>query len=163
MLAGGMLGAIAACHNARQSIAELQHALRLTEPAIAFVSDRQAATFAAANAGDVPVIAFGADYERRLERADAQPIAGDAQPEDGLLIMFTSGTTGHAKAAVLSHRAEIARAMIATADGMLHPGRGSIVWSPLYHIAGAEHALGLLMQGDTVFLVDGFQPAQLVD
>jgi acyl-CoA synthetase (AMP-forming)/AMP-acid ligase II len=163
MLAAGVLGAIAACHNARQSASELEHGLRLTEPALAFVSDRHAALFVALDPPARGVVVFGAAYEALLDRADAQPAHGAAEPEDGLLIMFTSGTTGHAKGAVLSHRAELARAMIATADGMLHPGRGSIVWSPLYHIAGAEHALGLLMQGDTIFLVDGFQPAQLVE
>jgi fatty-acyl-CoA synthase len=163
ILAVGVLGAIATCYNCRQSAEELTHALELTEPSAAFVSDRYATLFGSLPCDAVDVVAFGRPYEQLLARADATipPIA--AQPEDGLLIMFTSGTTGHAKAAVLSHRAELARAMIATADGMLFPGRGSIVWSPLYHIAGAEHALGLLMQGDTVFLVDGFQPPELVE
>jgi acyl-CoA synthetase (AMP-forming)/AMP-acid ligase II len=163
MLAAGVLGAMAACHNARQAAAELDHALRLTEPALAVVSGRHAEQFMALGHTAREVLVFGADYERALARADEQPLRGASEAEDGLLIMFTSGTTGHAKGAVLSHRAELARAMIATADGMLHPGRGSIVWSPLYHIAGAEHALGLLMQGDTVFLVDGFQPPELVE
>ena len=162
MLAAGVLGAIAACHNARQSAAELLHALRLTQPVLALVSERHAGFWAGLDHGVRELLVLGEAYERALAHADEQAPAAAAEPEDGLLIMFTSGTTGHAKGAVLSHRAELARAMIATADGLLHPGRGSIVWSPLYHIAGAEHALGLLMQGDTVFLVDGFQPAQLV-
>lgn len=162
VLAASTLGAILACCNTRQSVAELDHCLRLTAPLLMLASERHAGRLSEIAACPSRCIVFGREYEAALARAGDDPVPSCAASEDGHLIMFTSGTTGFPKAAVLSHRAEIARAMIGAVDGQLYPGRGSIVWSPLYHIAGGEHALGLLMQGDPVFLVDGFQPAELV-
>ncbi|CAN5521681.1 long-chain fatty acid--CoA ligase [soil metagenome] len=163
ILAGGILGAIVSCNNWRQSDAELTHCFGLTAPLVVLASERHASRLAGLDHGAAHVVVFGEQYESMLSRAESSPMQSLADLEDGLLIMYTSGTTGFPKAAVLSHRAEIARALIGVVDGQLHPGRGTICWSPLYHIAGCEHALGVLMQGDTVFLTDGFQPAQLVD
>ena len=109
------------------------------------------------------VVAFGDEYERLLANADDSRFASRSQPEDDLLILYTSGTTGYPKGAAISHRAEIARTTIAIADGQLYPGRGTITWSPLYHIGGTDPTLGELMNGDTTFVVDGFQPTQLLE
>ncbi len=163
ILAAAALGAIASCHNCRQSGPEVAHCFALTAPRVVVVSERHAARLQGVDHGARHVLVLGPDYEARIARADDRPLPAVAVPEDGLLIMYTSGTTGLPKAAVISHRAEIARAMIGAVDGQLYPGRGTICWSPMYHIAGTDHLLGVLMQGDTVFMMDGFQPDQLVD
>lgn len=164
ILAAGTLGALAACANWRQSDAELTHCFGLTAPKVVLASPRHADRLTPGMGGALRNVVFGSDYERLLDRMPATgSVPARVLGEDGLVIMYTSGTTGYPKAAVISHRAEIARALIGVVDGQLHPGRGTICWSPLYHIAGCDHALGVLMQGDTVFLTDGFQPAELVD
>lgn len=163
ILAVAALGAIAACKNWRQSDAELTYCFELTRPSAVLASERHAARLARVDGVPSRAIVFGEQYERLLAAADARPTSGVAQPEDGLIIMYTSGTTGHPKAAVISHRAEIARAMIGAVDGLMYPGRGTICWSPMYHIAGTDHLLGILMQGDTVFITDGFQPEEIVE
>ncbi len=163
ILACAVIGAIAACKNWRQSDAELTHCFRLTQPGVVLASPRHVGRLNAID--DVPghVVIFGQDYEARLAKADAAPAASASQPEDGVVIMYTSGTTGHPKAAVVSHRAEIARALIGVVDGQIHPGHGTICWSPLYHNAASDHLFGILMHGDTVFLTDGFKPDEMVD
>ena len=162
-LAAAALGAIVACQNWRQSDTELDHCLRLVEPTLVVASPRFLPRVAQVAHGARQVLAFGDDYERLLAREDGTPFASRSMPEDILLILYTSGTTGYPKGAAISHRAEIGRAMIAMADGQLYLGRGTISWSPMYHIGGTDPTLGTLMNGDTVFVVDGFQPARLIE
>ena len=163
ILAAATLGAIVACQNWRQTDAELDHCLGLVEPRLVLASPRYASRLGAVAHGARHVVAFGDEYERLLAREGSSHFASRSQPEDDLLILYTSGTTGYPKGAAISHRAEIARAMIAMADGQLYPGRGTITWSPLYHIGGTDPTLGELMNGDTTFVVDGFQPALLIE
>lgn len=163
VLAVGALGAIAACKNWRQSDTELAHCFQLTQPGVILASERHAGRLHAVEHDERSVVTFGAHYERLLERADATPTDSATQPEDGLIIIYTSGTTGHPKGALISHRAEIARALTGTVDGQLHPGRGTICWSPMYHTGAADHMLGILMQGDAVFVVDGYRPTEILE
>jgi fatty-acyl-CoA synthase len=163
MLASAALGATVACQNWRQSQVELAHCLRLVEPRLVLVSPRHADRLAGVAHEARHVVAFGDDYERLLRREDGGRLQSRSHPEDDLLILYTSGTTGFPKGAAISHRAEIARAMISAVDGQVYPGLGSICWSPLYHIGGCDPTLAVLMHGDTAFIVDGYQPAVLVD
>jgi fatty-acyl-CoA synthase len=78
-----------------------------------------------------------------------------------LLILFTSGTTGLPKGAVISHRTEISRSMLRLAEFGLPRTAVSAVWAPLYHMAGIEEALSTLLYGGHAMLLDGFDPAQL--
>jgi acyl-CoA synthetase (AMP-forming)/AMP-acid ligase II len=164
ILACAVLGTIAACKNWRQSDEELAYCFDLTKPTSVLVSPRYIDRLSALPRMPERVLAFGPAYEQALEESTPPAeIVGISKPEDGLVIMYTSGTTGHPKAAVVSHRAEIARALIGVADGQLHPGRGTICWSPLYHNAASDHMFGILMQGDTVFLTDGFKPEEMLE
>ena len=163
LLAAAHIGAIVACQNWRLSAAELAHCMGLVAPRVVLVSTRHAALLGTSDGGGAEVISFEDDYETLLRNASPGPSESPSRPEDGLLILYTSGTTGLPKGAVISHRAMMARAMIGTVDGQLYPGYGSICWSPLYHMGGTDPTLGCLMHGDTVFVVDGFQPGVLVE
>ena len=162
LLAAATLGAIVACQNWRQSESELNHCLRLVQPRLVLASERQLARLLPIEHGAERVLSFGDEYERLLAMESDAPFVSRSLPEDILIILYTSGTTGFPKGAAISHRAEIGRANVAIADDQLHPGRGTITWSPLYHIGGTDPTLGVLMNGDTVFVVDGFQPTLLL-
>jgi len=172
-LAAARLGASVACQNWRLSPTELAHCLRLVEPKLLLVSQRHAERVPS-NAPQCRVPecwVFGAEYEALLERA--APEASRAQEngdggaevsaEDPLLILYTSGTTGLPKGAVLSHRAEIVRNLVVRAEFGIAPEDTFAAWSPLYHISAAECSLGALMCGGKVITIDGFDPARLAD
>jgi fatty-acyl-CoA synthase len=110
----------------------------------------------------VPVtITLGADYETRLARADPAEPPAVAEPEDPLVILYTSGTTGLPKGAVVSHRAFIARALVFMTELGLAPGEAFVAWAPFFHMASTDHALASLLKGNPVIVVDGYDPDAL--
>ena len=160
-LACAKLGAILACQNWRLAPPELRHCIGLVAPGVAIVSERHAGLLARAEVGPIPTVTLGLDMEERLARAqgDEPPIA--VEPEDGLLILYTSGTTGLPKGAVISHRAEMARHLVYYADLGVRPGDTSLAWAPFFHMAATEPALATLVVGGKVIVVDGFRPDEI--
>ncbi|MFN3642746.1 MAG: class I adenylate-forming enzyme family protein [Gemmobacter sp.] len=154
-LAAARLGAMVACQNWRLAPAELAWCIALVAPALVAVSARfeGLAPDAAGAAAVVRIDALGASG--RTEPA--------ARPEDGLHIIYTSGTTGRPKAAVISHRAQIARMAALRLDLGLAPGDAYVSWTPMFHIGGTEHLLSTLMSGGPGVILDGFDPDRIVD
>lgn len=161
VLAAARLGAIVACQNWRLAPPELTHCFDLVEPACAFISLRHAAKLPAREG--LATITLGPAYDALVEAS--APLVDDPEvdPEDPLLILYTSGTTGLPKAAAISHRAEIARNLVVQAEFGLAADDAYAAWSPMYHMGGIEFSLGTLMSGGKVIPVDGFDAARLAD
>src|SRR5690606_202784 len=100
-------------------------------------------------------IVFGEDYERRIAAASTRAPSAIVGPEDGLLVLYTSGTTGLPKGALISHRAELARMDLSRIDLGLEEGDQFVAWAPMFHMVSIEHALHVLGLGGKVFIVDG--------
>jgi acyl-CoA synthetase (AMP-forming)/AMP-acid ligase II len=162
-LAAAKLGAIAACLNWRQAAPELGYCIRLVEPKIVFVSERHAATLAGTDHGVTTVLVFGPEHERALSRARAIEPAEIAEPEDGFIILYTSGTTGLPKAALISQRAMIARAVISSLDRPAGAVDGFVAWSPMFHMGATDNIFTTLLRGGKVIVMDGFEAPMLVD
>jgi len=162
-LAAARLGAVVACQSWRLAPPELAQCLDLVEPQAVVVSPRFAAVLGGlGRPGGAPLV-LGPDYEGALARVEARPLADDLDPEDPLLILYTSGTTGLPKGAVLSHRAEIARNLVLRAEFGIASDDAFVAWSPLYHMGAAEWSLGTLMAGGKVIVVDGFDRQRLAE
>jgi acyl-CoA synthetase (AMP-forming)/AMP-acid ligase II len=159
-LAAARLGAIVACQNWRLKAAEIAHCVRLVAPKIAVVSPKHVELLG----GLVDdVIMLGAEYEGALAAASADHAPLDVDPEDALLILYTSGTTGLPKGALLSHRAQIVRNMVVQAEFGVAPDDTFVAWSPLYHMGAVDNSLAALMSGGKVITVGGFDPDRLAD
>ena len=161
-LAAAKSGAILAAQNWRLADAELTHCIRLVDPTVIVCAPDYRETLARLDLPSMPVIAIGDDYERRLAGApQAEPdVAVD--PEDGLVILYTSGTTGLPKGALVSHRAMIARAMVMGEIGVA-PEEAFVAWAPFFHMASTDHSLATLLRGGTVICVDGYRPERLIE
>jgi acyl-CoA synthetase (AMP-forming)/AMP-acid ligase II len=160
-LAAARLGAVVACQNWRLAPPELRHCLDLVEPSAVLVSPRHAEKLAALGRGGPAPVVLGDEYERLLSEALPEAPLAEIDPEDALLILYTSGTTGLPKGALLSHRAEVARHLVVRAEFGVAAEDAFVAWSPLYHMGAAECSLGALMSGGSVIVVDGFDRARL--
>jgi fatty-acyl-CoA synthase len=165
-LAAARTGGILAALNWRFSAPEIAHCVRLTAPALVFVSQRFLPLLREAAIGDTRVIVLEDGWEALLEPALAAGparLACTLDPEDGYIILYTSGTTGMSKAALISHRAEVARLALGRIDSLLAPGDNFVAWAPLFHMVALEHALHVLALGGTVHVVDGADIDRIVD
>ena len=162
-LAAARIGAILCALNWRLATAELAHCVDLVEPVAVLVSPRFEAAYAALRRDGPAPIVLGDDYEERLAMADARPPSAIVDSEDGLLILYTSGTTGMPKGALISHRAELARMNLSRLDLGLEEGDQFVAWAPMFHMVSIEHALHVLGLGGKVFVVDGADIERIVE
>ena len=162
-LAAAYLGAIVACQNWRLAAAELQHCLDLVSPALVIASRRFAQTLSALDLHGVESFIIEDDYEALVQTTLPLAESPDVDPEDGLVILYTSGTTGLPKGALISHRAEIARMALLRMDIRSTEEDGFLAWAPMFHMGSTDQMLGALMSGATVYVVDGFNAEAIVD
>lgn len=160
-LAAAQLGLVVACLNWRLSDAEQLHCIALVEPALLIVSPRYAAALQRLGPVAPRVLELGPRFDAWRDAApEAAP--GDAiDPEQGLVILYTSGTTGLPKGALVSQRAMVARAMVFALDYGIRGSDCFIAWSPLFHMAATDHALATLMLGGKVIVGDGLDLPRL--
>ncbi len=161
VLAAACLGAVVACQNWRLAPRELSDCVRLAAPSLAFVSPRFSDCRQALNLPDRLVVEFGSRYEASLAEGASVDPSEAVDPEDALLLLYTSGTTGQPKGALISHRAEIVRNLVTRAEFGVATADSFVAWSPLYHMGAMDNSLGTLMSGGKVILVDGFDAERL--
>ncbi|MGE0487467.1 MAG: class I adenylate-forming enzyme family protein [Gammaproteobacteria bacterium] len=162
-LAAAKLGVIVAALNWRLGDRELTHCVRLVEPRLAIVQAELLAGYERLDLEAVPRIVIGEDYEAVLAAAPERYPEVEIDPEDGLVILYTSGTTGLPKGAVISHRAMYARAGCFTSEFGVPVGDNFVAWAPLYHMASTDQGLATLLRGGTVHVVDGYLPDRLIE
>lgn len=107
-------------------------------------------------------------FDRMVEMGQA---VSDAQlqqrqtlvsPQDVAMIMYTSGTTGFPKGAMLTHYNIINT--VRTALGTNYdPDERCISPMPLFHIAGSNFATGLTLSGATFIPMLAFDPVKLME
>jgi fatty-acyl-CoA synthase len=105
-------------------------------------------------AGDVGGAAAGAagaeSYEALLDAGPAAPPEVQIDEHDVALIMYTSGTTGRPKGAMLTHLNLLMQAITAIRTSRLHDdGHVALINVPLFHIAGIGTMPPALMIGST--------------
>lgn len=103
----------------------------------------------------------------RWQAADVDPAvlaAAPTDPDDTVMLQYTSGTTGRPKGVVLTHRSLVNVAKLTMEAAGVERGPVFLNPLPMFHTAGCVIAtLGPLWLGGTVVLVERFQPAPVLE
>jgi acyl-CoA synthetase (AMP-forming)/AMP-acid ligase II len=102
------------------------------------------------------------DYETWVARASDAPPAREIAASADVYQMYTSGTTGRPKGAVLQHAAVSANLVQLASVAPMAPGERYLIVAPLYHAAAAVGSFWLIRQGATLYIQEDFAPAEVV-
>jgi len=158
------VGAVAVPVNPSSPAAELQREVTAIR-AKALVAGPSAATAARdVDASSLAMVVVAEELDELLEGEPAPVV--DRQLDDLAVMIFTAGTAGSPKAAMLSHGNLLAniRQTQAIPGRALTPDDVSFGVLPMSHIFGLNVVLGLsLAAGASVLLVERFDPVSAVD
>jgi acyl-CoA synthetase (AMP-forming)/AMP-acid ligase II len=154
LFAAGMLAKPFAPLNYRLPDADLRKLLVRTAPAVAIVDDDMLGRVGSPEG--VTVVARSA-FEIACNASGQSDAVFDEDHDIGVLL-FTSGTTGEPKAAILRHR-NLTSYVISTVE-FLNSGEGeaALVSVPPYHIAGISAILTGVYSGRRIVHLEAFTP-----
>lgn len=139
--------------NYRLADADLGRLLARTAPSVAIVDDDMVAR--ASGIEGVTVVARSAFLAACEVEA---PMAAPSVEADIAVLLFTSGTTGEPKAAVLRHR-HLTSYVISTVEFLgADEDEAALVCVPPYHIAGISALLTGIYAGRRIVHLDAFTP-----
>ncbi|MFF8881077.1 acyl-CoA synthetase [Streptomyces flaveolus] len=172
LFAAGALGAVFVPLNTRLAAPELAYNLSDSGSTVLVHGPEQAlaARAVADEAGLCHRVALdgpedGAHgYEELIAGGAAGPLDVAVTPEDPCMIMYTSGTTGRPKGAVLSHGNIIWNSVNVLVDTDLAGDEVTLVVAPLFHTAGLNMTcLPTLLKGGRVVLLGAFDAEQVLE
>jgi len=170
--AAGRLGAIFAPLNTRLATPELAFLLGDCEPLMLIYDDEQAHHVRELIGEASPVrqvIAVGDDgergYEAFLRAGRERPLPeGDVGLDDDAVILYTSGTTGKPKGAVLTHGNLTFNTMNQLAHADFLGTDTALCFAPLFHVTGlGQVSLPTFFKGGCVIVLPRFDPGAVLD
>jgi acyl-CoA synthetase (AMP-forming)/AMP-acid ligase II len=169
LFAAGQLGAAVGMLNWRLAGDELVHVINDSGAEILFVGAEFAAAVAAIR-DELPgvrrvVLIDGAGpdgYESFIASGVGAPTEALVEPDDLLMLMYSSGTTGRPKGVMLSHRAVLAHTRNVGEAFPFRSGDKNLVAMPLFHVGGTSYALFGLAAGVETLMTRDPDAASLV-
>lgn len=120
-------------------------------------ADRPSTFFLGNDLGVDPILGPEVDLP-----AAAQSRGGSG--DDMVTLMYTSGTSGRPKGAMISHDNMVASIISHDCSFGLGPGHIALVAAPLFHIGGLNvNLMNTFLKGGTVVLERGFDPARTIE
>lgn len=168
------IGAVAVPLNPTSPANELQRQLHAVGAKVAIVDRSAATSWAAVDRSALPALetvvavdgAALADAVVATEMLDSPSVpVVDATDDQVAVMMFTSGTAGAPRVAMLTHRNLLSN-LDQIASTVDHIGPDDVVYGviPLFHIFGLNVALGMaLRMGATILLVQRFDPVTALE
>lgn len=159
-------GLVVAPVNPAYTRTEVERLVRAANPAAALLDSAERADWVR-RASRPGVRIAGVDLVElpRVSGAPGEPLAGDhAGAGDPALLLYTSGTTGAPKGALLSHGNLLASARAVTLAWRWSPEDRLLLALPLFHMHGLGVGInGSFVAGGQLILRPGFDPGDVVE
>ena len=168
----GRIGAIMVPLNWRLTVPELTYIMGDAAPVVLIHdSSFQEAVAALVAATGIPhtlEIILGepnGSYDRALAAAGERvPVVAEVQHDDVSTIMYTSGTTGHPKGALITHGMTFWNVVNLGIPASITPNTVQLVALPLFHTGGLNcYANPILHAGGTILLMRAFDPGKALE
>ena len=164
-LACAQVGTANAVVNFRLAPAEIAYVVNDAKPRLLFVGPEFAGAVAKLR-DQLPTLervirVGGADDEYEAWLAAQQPDSRvhPAGPSDCFVQLYTSGTTGFPKGAMLTHRGLLAHSRnVSVSQNFSHGSRAQVAM-PLFHVGGTSYALLALSEGARIYMMRTPDPA----
>jgi len=162
--AAAKLGAIHVPLNTRWQATELRYGLAQSEACVLLVAP-EFEDVARALATDLPalreVVSLGALDDLLARASDGEPDAA-VDERDPHVMLYTSGTTGDPKGALLSHRSYVLQAAQTQGATGLGEDAVGLCMFPMFHMGGWAMPLGYFLHGGTVILLERVDPGEIL-
>ena len=178
LLGAARIGAVMTPVNWRLAPPEVAYILDNSQARVVFVGEGFATVIEQLRA-DVPHVAEiigidapthdGADYRTWRDSFPATPPAHRIKSEDDALQLYTSGTTGKPKGAVMTHGSILSsRDAAASGEDMRAwqepiPGDVTLLAMPCFHISGTGTGIGTMVAGSNSIVLPEYDPAKALD
>lgn len=167
LFAASKLGAIFSPINVRFAAPEISYVLADLGADVLFVHEAFPQARAAVDEPGVrvrKVIALGNEYDDLLATADPKPMTAMAERHDVAVIMYTSGTTGRPKGAMITHENLRANAVAVTSAFGLRSSDVTVTALPMFHIGGLGlYTLPLIYLGGRNVILPSFDPVAVLN
>jgi acyl-CoA synthetase (AMP-forming)/AMP-acid ligase II len=167
-LACGLGGTVNTVVNFRLALTELTYVINDSTARILFVGhdQREAVEQIRSDLTTIErvIVVGGPDdgYEFFVASADAVAPAHCAKPDDCFVQLYTSGTTGFPKGAMLTHRSLLANAAGVVNSCNFVEDSVNMIAMPLFHVSGTSWALAAMTVGAQTIVVRDVVPEQIL-
>lgn len=165
IFACSQIGAILVGLNWRLAPAEIAAIIEDSTPSLLIVAPEEAGLLTDAArvvVGLNRVLTFGAGYEAWQGAAAAHDAGYVGAPDEVILILYTSGTTGLPKGVMLTNEGMSYTRRLADSWGM-SPKSVNLVAMPMFHIGGCGYGSSTMLAGGHTVLMREVNPAKAIE
>jgi acyl-CoA synthetase (AMP-forming)/AMP-acid ligase II len=102
------------------------------------------------------------EYEQLIASSSSARLLQQAREEDGVHLVYTSGTTGRAKGVLLSQQGQVQMVRTMSASSAVHASSRLLLVMPLFHVGGKSQQLTHQWQGAGIYLQPKFDVRELI-